>query len=139
MATIERIPNTEAAVNVVLDQAGIKAYSSSPKKAAVYPHAVSMRLGGAPGERHALDAPRIQIEIWGDNTTKKADVLELARDAYHAMLEAEGSIVELSDGERVMLSAVMPEIGLQWLPDPPTARPRYVMSLRVYARMLTPS
>jgi hypothetical protein len=134
----ETLPNVEAAVNIGLQAAGLRAYSSSPKKGAVYPHVVSMRLGGPPAEKHALDAPRIQLEVWGDNDSTKSEVLDYARDAWRELLELEEEIIELSDGERVHITEVAPEIGLQWLPDPPTARPRYIASLRVYARRLEP-
>lgn len=138
MARVETLPNIEAAVNIGLQAAGLRAYSSSPK-AATYPHVVSMRLGGTPAEKHALDAARIQLEVWGDNETSKSAVLNYARDAWREVLELEEEIIELSDGERVHITEVAPEIGLQWLPDPPTARPRYIASLRVYARRLDPS
>lgn len=134
MPLVEELPNVEAAVNAVLDEAGLRVYSSIPGRSPTYPLIVTMRLGGAPAEKHVLDAPRIQLEAWGMKSTKKNAVLDYARDAWKALLEAEGEIVELANGEAVMLTSVNPEIGLQWLPDPATARPRYVASLRVYAR-----
>lgn len=139
MPLVEELPNVEAAVNTVLHDAELRAYSSIPNRA-TFPLIVSMRLGGTPAEKHALDAPRIQIEVWGGGKgdpggeTDKSAVLNYGRDAWKALLEAEGDTVELSDGERVALNAVNPEIGLQWLPDPSTGRPRYVASLRIYAR-----
>lgn len=129
------LPNVEAAVNAVLAAAGLRAYSSSPKRSPVFPHVVTMRLGGTPAERHALDAPRIQVEVWGDRDTSKSAVLDYATAAWLALQEAEGTTVELAgDEDPVFIAAVNPEIGLQWLPDPPTGRPRYIFSLRVYAR-----
>jgi hypothetical protein len=98
-----------------------------------------MRLGGTPAEKHAIDAPRIQIEAWGASKsegteTSKSDVLDYARDAWRTILELEGETVELSNGEAVFIAGVMPEMGLQWLPDPPTGRPRYIGSFRIYAK-----
>lgn len=134
MTRVLDLPNVEAAVNIGLQDAGLRAYSSLPN-APTFPAIVSMRLGGAPAEKHALDAPRIQIEVWGhEKTTSKSELLNYARDAWRETLELEGETVELSDGEAVFISSVNPEIGLQWLPDPPTGRPRYIASFRVYAK-----
>lgn len=128
------LPNVEAAFNIALQEVGLRAYSSIPAKGATWPLIVSMRLGGNPAEKHALDAPRIQMEVWGEKDTDKSTVLNYAREAWREALELEGETVELSDGEAVFVSAVEPEIGLQWLPDAPTGRPRYIASFRVYAK-----
>lgn len=135
---VDELPNTEAAVNMILAEAGLRAYSSIPGRP-TYPLAVSMRLGGAPGEKHRLSGARIQVEAWGDKSTDKSAVLDVARTAWRALLEAEGETVELSDDERVLLAGVNPEVEPQWLPDPRTARPRYLFSMRVYARQITAS
>jgi hypothetical protein len=127
------LPNVEAAVNIGLQAAGLRAYSSLPKTP-TFPSIVTYRAGGRPAEKHALDAPRIQFEAWGDTSTSKTALWNYAREAWREALELEGETVELSDGEAVFISAVEPEIGLQWLPDPPTGRPRYIASFRVTAR-----
>lgn len=134
MPLVERLPDVEAAVGVVLRAAGLRSYSSIPGSP-TYPLTVVIRAGGNPGEKHSLDGARIQIESWGDEGTDKGTVYDTARDAWQAMLEAEGEIVEAA-GERVHLTGVEPEIGPQWIPDPPTKRPRYLFSMRVYARNL---
>lgn len=140
MPRVLDLPNVEAAVNMALHADDIRACSSIPKKNPIFPLIVTMRLGGRPADKRALDAPRIQLEAWGAGAgedageTDKSTVLNYGRDAWKSLLEAEGETIELSDGERVFISAVEPEIGLQWLPDPATGRPRYVASLRVFAR-----
>jgi hypothetical protein len=134
MPRVLDLPNVEAAVNVGLQATGLRAYSSVPARSPSFPLVVTYRLGGTPAEKHALDAPRIQLEVWGETSTSKSDLLNYARDAWRELLELEGATVELSDGEAVFISSVNPEIGLQWLPDPPTGRPRYIASVRVYAR-----
>lgn len=132
------LPNVEAAIGTALNEAGFRAYSSIPGEP-TYPLLVSNRLGGVAAEVHSLDAPRIQVEAWGDRTTSKSEVWRLARDAYGALLELAEAMIELAD-ERVFVTEVRPEIAPQWLPDPRTARPRYIFSVRVYARrLLAPS
>jgi hypothetical protein len=128
------LPNVEAAVNIGLQEAGIRAYSSIPSKGATWPLVVTYRAGGVPAEKHAIDAPRIQLEVWGDTGTSKSAVFNYGREAWLELLDLAGETVELSDGEACFFSAVEPEIGLQWLPDLPTSRPRYIASVRVYAR-----
>jgi hypothetical protein len=134
MTRVLELPNVEAAVNIGLQEAGLRAYSSIPSKGMTWPLVVTMRLGGNPAEKHAIDAPRIQLEVWGDTSTSKSDVFNYAREAWRELLELEGETVELSDGEAVFIASVDPEIGLQWLPDAPTGRPRYIASVRVTAR-----
>ena len=131
---VETLPDVEAAVGVILRAGGLRSYSSIPGKGQ-YPLTVVVRAGGTPAERHALDAPRIQVEAWGDEANTKSEVFDLSREAWRLILEAEGETVEAA-GERVQITGIVPEIGPQWLPDPPTKRPRYLFSLRVYARRL---
>ena len=133
------LPNVEAAVNVGLQAVGLRAYSTLPGKSPSFPLVVTYRAGGRPAEKHSYDSPRIQLEVWGDTSTTKSSLLNYAREVWREALLLEGETVELSDGEAVFISAVDPEIGLQWLPDPPTGRPRYIASLRVTARQAVPA
>jgi hypothetical protein len=134
MPRVLDLPNVEAAVNVGLQATGLRVYSSIPAKSPSFPLVVTFRAGGRPAEKHSIDAPRIQVEVWGETSTSKSELLNYARDAWRELLELEGETVELSDDEAVFISSVDPEIGFQWLPDPPTGRPRYIASVRVYAR-----
>lgn len=142
---VDELPNLEAAVNVWLDADGLRAYSSIPGRSPEFPLLVSMRLGGRPGDKLALSGGRIQLEAWGGSketdgeASTKTAVWDLVRQAWRRLLEAEGEIVEIPNGERVHITAVEPEIEPQWLPDPPTGRPRYIASFRVYGRALAPS
>lgn len=133
------LPNIEAVAGTALTAAGMRAYSSIPGKDPVYPLIVSMRLGGVPAEKHALDGARLQVETWGDLSTSKGEVFDYCRRALRELLELEGEVIELEHaGERVQVTDVTIETGPQWLPDPRTARPRYLFTLRVSSSSLAP-
>lgn len=136
MPAYEDLPYTQAAIGEILRAGGLRAYSSIPSKNPQYPLCVITRAGGVPGERHALDGPRIQIDAWGDEQTSEKELWGVAREAWRLCLEAEGTHVEVggADPERVFIAGVDPEIGPQEVPDQRTARPRIIFSLRVYAR-----
>lgn len=149
MAEYLDLPNIEAAVNAILKADGIRAFSSIPGDAAdldpdvdeaaqphAYPLAVTARLGGAGGERHALDGARVQVDAWGTN---KATALDLIGRVWRLLHEAEPSKIELTDGEVVWISGVDDETKPQWLPDPRTTRDRYIASFAIYARQLEPA
>ena len=129
------LPNAEAAIGRVLIDAGLRAYSSIPAKSPVYPLAVVQRLGGVGSWPPASpDRARIQVDTWGDEQTKKNDVLDYARLAWRAAHLAEGQTVEIGNGEAVFLAAVNDEMMVQWLRDPRTARPRYIFTLSIACR-----
>lgn len=137
MVRFEELPDVEAAVGTWFIAQGLRSYSSIPNNP-TWPLLVVMRLGGQPAVPQALDAARIQVEVWGDSSTKKADVFDYARRAARWLNELEDQSVELSNGEVVQVTASRPELGPQWLPDPPTGRPRYIFANRVYARKTSP-
>lgn len=145
MTLVEELPNVEAAVNVWLADDGLRAYSSIPASSPTFPLIVTLRLGGAPGVERVLSGARVQLEVWGaskaddQDASSKTAVWNYVRQAFRRLLEAEGEIVELSNGERIHLTRVAAEIEPQWLPDPPTGRPRYVASFRVYSRAIAPA
>lgn len=133
----EEFPDVEAAVGTWFIANDLRSYSSIPKSP-TFPLLVVSRLGGTPAVRQALDAPRIQVDVWGETTTKKAEVFDYARTAARWLAELEDQSIEIAGGEIVQVTAVRPELGLQWLPDPATGRPRYIFASRVYARRTAP-
>lgn len=127
----DTFPDSEAIASKILRDAGIcsgRVYSSIPKKGVVWPLAVVKRVGGTPTDRRALDTPRIQVDIWGENKAQARDEAEAARVALHS---AEGTTFTELAGR---VTGVEDDLGLQFLPDPETARDRYFFAVRLSTR-----
>ncbi|MGH2651414.1 MAG: hypothetical protein ACRDHK_09430 [Actinomycetota bacterium] len=130
MPRFEVFPDAEAVASVALRAASItdlevRVYSSIPKDP-TYPLAIVQRLGGNPAERHHLDGPRIQVEVYAESKSQAHDVAALARVA---LFELEGTAVSDPDA---YVTGVEDAVALQWLPDPATDKDRYVFSVYLY-------
>lgn len=124
-------PDAEAIVSKALRDAGVcggRVYSSIPKKNPVYPLATVKRLGGNP--LPYVDQARIQVDVWGENKAQARDESDAARVAAHSL---EGTT---STEFTANVSAVRDELGLTFLPDPDTARDRYLFTVIVFVRSL---
>jgi hypothetical protein len=127
MPEFNEFPDLEAACSDLLRDGGVdRVYSSIPARP-IFPLAVVERLGGVPPIRYHLDAARIQVSVYGNNKGEARDEAELAR---RVLLQAEGTTVEAWEA---VITGVDDETGLTWLPDPETARDRYVFGLIVTA------
>lgn len=127
--TWANFPDIEAMAGKVLRDAGVsggRVYSSIPNNP-TWPIVTYSRLGGIPPIERKLDRARIQIESWGNNRAEARDGAEAARKAIH---QAEGTAVPSFAG---FITGVEDELGLIFLPDPPTGRDRYIFAVAVYA------
>lgn len=127
MTAVSPTPNVEAAISTVLIDGGMRAYSSLPKRDPVYPLVIVSRAGGGSAVRERLDAARIQIEGWGDDKSAALAAVTQGRVLIYA---AEGTRVDEFD---CFITGVEDEVLNQWLPDPPTGKPRYISTLRVFS------
>lgn len=86
-----------------------------------------MRVGGTPvdAETEHLDRALVQVETFGSSKTEAFDLTLVVLDSLKAMPAA------LFDGAVVTL--VSRVTGPRWSPDPPTATPRYITDVVLYA------
>lgn len=122
-------PDIEAVCGKALRAAGVcdgRVYSSIPANP-VYPLARVIRLGGLPVEKHRIDQPRIQVDVWGTNKSEARDAAEAARLTLHQL---EGT----TDSEfAAFISCVELDQGPTPFPDPDTGRDRYMLTVRITA------
>lgn len=126
-------PDAEGLVGDILRAAGITAgrvYPSVPKEP-IWPLTTFARIGGIPSDRHALDYPRIQIDVWGEN---KAQAREQALLARLALLKAEGVAFA---SRNAFIASVEDDLGLTFQPDPSTGRDRYIFGMAFCTQSLT--
>jgi hypothetical protein len=90
----------------------------------VFPLLRVSRIGGTPAVPRRLDAAHLQIEAWA---TTKATARNVAATA-HAALWAAGN----ATNNGAVITGVDDTLGLSWLPDPVTGRPRYIFGVAVY-------
>lgn len=128
MTTVDAFPDAEALASHAIRSTvtGSRVYSSLPKNP-TYPLVTVHRIGGVPAERHRLDAARIQVDVWGNSKSEAFDLAQQARVALHAM-EATTYTTPVAG----YVTGVADDLGLIWLPDPVTARDRYVFGVVIY-------
>ncbi len=70
----------------------------------------------------------LDIGAWADS---KEDANDVIRTVHAALWEdqEDGFVGQREEG---VVSGVMERVGIQWLPDPETNRPRYIMQMVVY-------
>jgi hypothetical protein len=105
-----------------------RVYSSVPAKP-TYPLVTVSRTGGTPAVRQYLDAPRVDVNVWGNS---KSEAYDLAAACRQALMDMEGKSV--TDPVAAFVSGVDDVVGITFLPDEVTARDRYVFSVTVYLR-----
>ena len=130
MPEFQTFPDSEAmAIEVLVDAniCGGRVYPSVPSDP-TYPVAVVQRLGGIPADRRAIDSPRIQVDVWGNN---KREARQAAADARIALHSAEGDTSEAFQG---YITGCEDDTGLTWLPDPVTAKDRYTFAVILTVR-----
>jgi hypothetical protein len=92
------------------------------------PRIVITRVGGTPTLAIRIDRPRLDVDVYAPTKADAHDLAQAARVRLH----------ELPTGDHRDLGAVVcnvvDELGLQWLPDPDTNTPRYVLTLAVTVR-----
>lgn len=131
------MPDVEASAARLLREAQfnavpVRAYSSLPNTP-TYPLCVVQRFGGRRSEKHKLDAPRIQIDVWG---TSKSEARDLAELAERTLLEA-GETHRFVSEDECQITSVEEELGPTFQPDPVSKRDRYVLTVRIYAHNRT--
>lgn len=123
------MPDIEAVCILALRDADVcsgRAYGAIPAEPA-WPLIRVTRVGGSPVVPRRLDRARIQVEAFGND---KADARDAADAARLALMGAEAtSFPDLN----AYVTAVDDDLGLQWLPDSDTKRPRYLFVLGVTA------
>lgn len=124
------MPDVEAAASRILRNAGLRSYSSLPGSPQ-YPLCVVQRIGGVPAEKHKLDEPRIQVDVWGTSKSEARDLAELARRTLFA---AESAYIA---EDNCQITCVEDELGLAFSPDPVSKRDRYIFAVRIYAHNRT--
>lgn len=133
MTKWELFPDSEAMCAHALKDAGIcggRVYSSIPRNP-TWPLTIVKRLGGIPAVERRLDSARIQIDVFGNNKAEARLECDKARVALHNM---EGTIFLTEKG---FVSGVEDELGMIFVPDPETARDRYILGVRVYTHSIT--
>lgn len=126
-------PDAEAFVGWAIRDAGIPGlngvYSSIPKSPPAN-YAVIRRIGGVPNERHRLDQPNLQIDVWAVDKATGHDLAQAARVAVH---ELEGGTYGVFDScpVAIVVTAVTDSLGLSFIPDPTTHKDRYIFGLRL--------
>lgn len=93
-----------------------------------YPILRLFRLGGIPPIAYRLDEANIQLEAWADT---KSAATNLARVARAALVDLRSHVTAYG-----VVSDVRDTLGLQWLPDPVTNKPRVVWSQSLRVRPL---
>jgi len=121
-------PNIEAMAGAVMRAALTCGVYSSIPKTPTWPLVTYKRIGGVPAIRQRLDRARIQVDVWGTSQTVAFNLATLARVA---LLGMEGQTY--SSPVAGFVSAVDDDLGLIWLPDPVTARDRYIFGVSIYA------
>lgn len=129
MTTWHPFPDIEAMAGKVMRDANIATggVHSSVPNTPTFPLITYSRLGGIPTVERKLDRARIQVETWGNNKSEARDLADLARLTLH---KAQGTAVPTFAG---FITGVEDELGLIFLPDPPTGRDRYIFAVAVYA------
>lgn len=138
---MRRLVDIELIVTEALRDADIangRVYTAVPRDP-VFPLVVVRRLGGTPVIEQYLDVGRIQVDAWAEKLTGepgsgfsllgggKAEAHDLALDAQ---LACHGMRLSVFDG--AVVTAVEDELGLSWIPDPKTERPRYSFTVAVF-------
>jgi len=139
MTAFLTFPDLEAVVRKTIANAGYRAYSSIPRTPQ-WPLCVITRAGGYAAVRRYLDAPNIQVDIWGgakgDVTPIQKSVLQdMMQDVRVKILNLEGK--KITDPVSAWISGVE-DGSAQWLPDDQTGRERYVIIFTVFGRSLLP-
>ena len=104
----------------VIDAIEQRVYTEVPSRA-TYPLGKVHRIGGIPTIRQHFDHPRIQVEAWADTKREAHDVGRILQAALHAMPE---SVHALG-----VVTGVDDDLGLIWLPDPVSKKPRYIFGI----------
>lgn len=93
-----------------------------------YPAIVVARIGGIPRERHRLDHPNLQFDVWGNTKAEAHDVAQVSRRALHA---AEGQVWrdETTHVAYAVLTGVEDALGLSWQFDTVSNQPRYTFAV----------
>lgn len=136
------MPDLEAISSWALRQAnisglGTRVYSSIPRTP-TYPLVVVKRSGGIPAVAEALDAPRIQFEVWGgapgdsDPVPTKGTIEDIAQLARVTLLRMQGQ--SFTTPVRAYVTGVTDSMGISWSPDPTTNRDRYIFAMNVYGK-----
>lgn len=133
MTLYDAFPDSEAFVAWAIRSAAIAGlngvYSSLPKNPD-YPVVVVGRIGGPPIERHRLDSPSLQIDVWGGDQATTHDIAQEARVAVHSL---EGGTYGIADDcpVSIVVASVEDSLGLTFMPDPTSGRDRYIFGLRL--------
>lgn len=104
----------------VIDAIAERFYTEIPSRA-VYPLGKVHRIGGIPTIRQHFDHPRLQVESWADTKKQAHDVGRILQAALHAMPDVEHTLG--------VVTGVDDDLGLIWLPDPVSKKPRYVFGI----------
>lgn len=132
MTLVQTQVDVEAAVGGIIRAANVtnlaqRVYSSIPSKNPSYPLATVKRIGGIPIIRERVDRARIQVDVWGDT---KGNAFDVTADVRAVLFDAEGKTYSDSN-VTLFIAAVEDDLGIAFLPDPNTARDRYVFGVAI--------
>jgi hypothetical protein len=132
MTIVDSFPDAEALAGwhvrqSDLEELGPRVYSSLPDRK-TYPLARIQRVGGLPAERHRLDRPNLQVDVWGDSSSQAFDVAQLVRAA---LFDMEGRSFRESEGAPAsgFVAGVVDTLGMTFLPDETTSKDRYTFAV----------
>jgi hypothetical protein len=132
VTVVQAFPDIEAlCAEQVRETLSARVYSSIPRDP-VYPLITVKRIGGVPAVRERLDSARLQLDVWGTSKSEARDLADQARVVLHGM---ESKVYSVTGGDAVnaVVTGVVDNLGLTWLPDPVTDRDRYIFGVVIYA------
>lgn len=90
------------------------------------------RFGGAPSVKDRLDVAMVQVDAWAETKEEARYLAAQARDSL-GRLEGQRVSVTMAGSVEVggFVTNVSDLIGLTWLPDPDTNRPRYLFQVAI--------
>lgn len=140
MTSYDTFPDAEAFVTWAIRDASIAGlggvHTSMPKNPTDNV-AIVGRVGGIPVERHRLDAPSIQVDVYGTNQATAHDIAAEARAAIHR-LEGGAFGADVGCPVEIVVTMVEDSLGLAFIPDPTTSKDRYIFGVRLVTHVRTP-
>ena len=132
--THDTFPDAEAFVTWALRDAAITdldgVHTSMPKQPAATV-AIVGRIGGIPVERHRLDSPSIQVDVYAPTQSVAHDV---AAECRAALMRLEGGAFGIGMDDcpvPIVVTLVEDSLGLSFIPDPTTSKDRYIFGVRL--------
>lgn len=130
--TFGQIPDIEKSIvdllnnnQDIIDIAGANSVSTEIPAGATLPRVRISLSGGIPTVQGWLQAPRINIEAWGNNKEEAFDLI----NAISLTLMTYENGTQVNEGT---ITGIRQDTGLAWSPDPDTKTARYLLGFTIY-------